>query len=951
MVTPYISLRCTQHLFSRAQYQLRLASFVSLGRTTGQDNSAELSPSGIKPEHGGTTRLQHDFEQQRYNGLRDFQKQPKGKEEDPILESLFASNQAQQPPATYRYSRKPLALFNEVTPLEKDIKLASKLEPRTVTDFDAPPLSTNVNHVSQYPKKLIEQRSDLESKQFAMVQQLSNLHENLHDESEPLEKIWQSCVKVIESKTWKQNVRSETFRGHTIFSLFYDILLEVTRRRSICIDGVTLSPVDILAIYRCSGIGKFWWHDVLWVQLGNIMELRHRGHTKELLGGNTDGFAALLQDILQVWTSFVQVYHSVGAIEQRFSLNPSEGSLIRFHVSRSGNLQAQDTVEGPRGLSHIADLEEAIPAPPKKLSQRFQALLGNTTRTTKRNYVAVAAVLTLHYIEVFRAENPLAADSLIHGEILTRLFGFIASDVDWDCPGFEACLKNVAVPAEVIDAARSEWARSPVGAVRDSPSAKDLSELARRKASSEWTEKTIERLFSDLNHVKDSSDAAQAADLWRRIRPILNPKMLKDEQIRSQVFSRFLTTLFASRQHYEAIDVWNHMLRIAHKPNLKHWNAMLHGCSITKDLPSLNGIWSSMLRAQVQPDNELWTTYIHGVIKAGKWQQGLKLLEQLGREWRSNRTSMLKPSLGPVHGALSGLLQIGRKGMLSAIIDWARSHGLSPTVYTYNILLRPLTRNGAPLEIQAHLETMVKNNCQPDIFSYTMVLEGLVLSEQSPFHNLTQDEQDSTINAFLTEMQANNINPTPHTYTTILNGLLEPKHNKSNIPAARNIMNRMQVSGIYPSPHIHVILLNHYFSLSPPDLPAIDSLLHTLLHNPSTAPKNLDHIFYDRLIYNFAKIDEYEKALKFMKRMVGEGKAPSWAALCDVLKSLERAEEWDLCAEVVEGVECGEIMRWGGERRGGAAMTHFFGKVDGLRERGLISCSTRAADVASETSQ
>ncbi|KAL9124408.1 MAG: hypothetical protein Q9217_006258 [Psora testacea] len=932
MSTLYICGRCSRRIFLHAQRQLHQATFISLGKANGQDNTSALPPLGVEREDGGTPMLAKDQYQRRLDGLRGSQKQRSPKGVDQVLESLFASNQGQQSPTRSRYSRKPLALWDDKHPLRTMENLSSEPDPSFLPDIDASQIVNSGKLVSRYSNKPVERQDYLETRLFEISQQLRDLQRQLHNETAPIEEIWQSCAKIIESRAWKENARSVVFVQNGTFSVFLDILREVTRRRSIYVDGTSLSPIDVFAAYKRNGALRFWWHEVLWIQLGNILEVRQAESSKDKREIDIGRFGALLRDILQVWMTFVQFYQSLSEIEHRNS--PSLSAKNLFHPVAP---QAQGNHDSWRALSGTPGIGEAMPALPKQLSLRFRAMLGLVTQPQKMNSVAAAAILTLHYIKIFQAEDPSEGSLIADAEPFVRLLDRVALDVSWDCPGFEFCLKNVDVPNNIIDAARNDWARSPIEVVKTLPSLKDLSEATRKKAIFAWTEENIERLFNDLNHIKENSDAAEAAELWRRTKPVLRTNTLKDEHRRGQIFGRFLSTFFNAHQQDKAIEVWNHMVHIGHKPGLNHWNAMMHGCSFKKDISSLNGIWSNILRAKVQPDNQLWTTYIHGVFKTGKWQQGLALLDQLGREWRS---TALTPSLAPVHGALSGLLSINKGGMLPTIIQWARSQGLRPTVHTYNILLRPLARSGTPQQMRAHLKTMAKNNCQPDIITYTMILNGLVHSEDSPFHNLTQEVQNATINSILTDMQVNKINPTAHTYTTILDGLLDSKYHEPNISAAQKVINHMNAAGIYPPPHVHVILLTHYFSVSPPNLHAIDGLLHTVLHNPSTAAKKLDHIFYDRLISNFAKIDEYEKALKFLKKMVGEGKAPSWAVLGNVLKSLERAKEWDLCAEVVEGVERGEIMKWGGDRRKGTAMEDFFAQVDTFRGRGLISDST-----------
>ncbi|KAK4693946.1 hypothetical protein P7C71_g3548, partial [Lecanoromycetidae sp. Uapishka_2] len=261
----------------------------------------------------------------------------------------------------------------------------------------------------------------------------------------------------------------------------------------------------------------------------------------------------------------------------------------------------------------------------------------------------------------------------------------------------------------------------------------------------------------------------------------------------------------------------------------------------------------------------------------------------------------------PVHAVLSALILTQRSEHNPTVIAWAESQGLQLTTYTFNILLRPLVRSGNQEHIASHLAQMQSHDCPPDVITFTIILNGLVSNPTSTFHSLSPPEQEHTILAMLSEMESHSIPSNTRTYSTLLNGLVgktDPKKAAQtipNIPAARTILAHMAKRIIAPSPHIYTILITHYFSLTPPDLPAIDSLWASIRHGGQLS--NLDPIFYDRLIEGYANIDEYEKALAFLRRMPEQGKTPGWFALSKLVQSLSRVGEWELCEQLVHDVE------------------------------------------------
>ena len=93
------------------------------------------------------------------------------------------------------------------------------------------------------------------------------------------------------------------------------------------------------------------------------------------------------------------------------------------------------------------------------------------------------------------------------------------------------------------------------------------------------------------------------------------------------------------------------------------------------------------------------------------------------------------------------------------------------------------------------------------------------------------------------------------------------------------------------------------------------------------------------MIEGYASCGEIEEAMAFLRRMPREGKSPSWVAVGRVLEALERAGEWELCGELVRGVEErgeGGLMRFQGFQGMGKGWEGFWGRVDELRGAGRI---------------
>ncbi|KAL8981443.1 MAG: hypothetical protein Q9177_005565 [Variospora cf. flavescens] len=424
-------------------------------------------------------------------------------------------------------------------------------------------------------------------------------------------------------------------------------------------------------------------------------------------------------------------------------------------------------------------------------------------------------------------------------------------------------------------------------------------------------------------------DVAQVGIQWQKFQQTLAQVEL-DQQSEEAIYTHFLAAYCALSRQEQAVTVWNHMVDTNIMPNERHWNAMLKGCFKAQDVTSLQEVWSNMIASGMKPDTVLWTTYIHGLIMCGKWQRGLQLLDELGANWTAARKRQStpkdiasaateeqplsteydpsKPSLAPVQAALTGLTAIQHHELCPPILDWAKSHSLALTTEIFNILLRPAVRSGDPKQVARIFSLMNTNACAADEVTYMILLNGHISSTNSNFALLSSKEQQDSILRILDDMTANGISMDRRTYSSILQGLLRSQPNDNEAPsiyngnknnAAQAILQHMSRNNVTPDSYMYHILVIHYFSLSPPDLAAIDNLWARIkVERPS-----LQSIFYEKMVEGYAKVGAVEKMLFFLRKIAREGKSPRWRCLVDVLNTLIAEGEWGLLGELVADVE------------------------------------------------
>ena len=896
--------RCSRQLL-QLRGQLRKSSFVSLGKPV--SNNEDLEQVASKPVAAGDDDLKYKrpLRKKRLSFAKQYQEQRRPSGVDKVLETLFSSTRARiQTPEISRYSRLPVDQSSELAP-------APGKAPED----------------SRYPRLPREQSLEPATYAKSIDHRLQALHAELQQGTTALENVWTSCEELLGQNVWRLSTESQRGDDHSsnTLPLFRDILLGVCSKQRITIRGVTTTPADVIKVYQKHGVMRYWWHEVLWSQLAQALRLKYQKkneQTEEEASPEIDPSAAiktLLDEILLVWNLFMQRYDAV----------PAKVSVqVDVTAPSSGAIESQTPL-------------------PKEMSSQFLRLIPKHPQRIQVRQMPAAAVLTLDCLE---------SESHDGVPYLIRFFRTLKQGCRLDPQIAKRSLAEAGVPLSIIEEALSSWGSSLTGS-----GMQPFTRMGRKKSANgktlDWSKKATSSRLADIGAVFKRSNPEEAFEYWQSFQNYLKTHGYGDQDSTDLIFTRFLRIFWALRRSNHAIEVWNVMVNMGRTPSQMHWNAMLLGCYPVNDSQSMQQIWANMWRSGLEPDIFTWTTYIYGLIKCNRIEDGFAALEQLGRSWKKKPPAGGLASMSsdeifqktdikgdirvhPVNAALSGLVDKEKYDLTQTIIRWAISQGLRLETSTFNILLRPLVRIGTQDQIQSHLQLMGTHDCIPDIVTYTILLNGLISNPDSPYHHLAPEDQESSITTILTEMETQNLNLTPQTYTTLLNGLIGKPTSTTqttrtiNIPLAKLILNHMSARHIPPSPHLYTILITHYFSLDPPDLAAINSLL-TSIHSSRSTTHLPDTVFYDRLIEGYASLGEIEKALKILREIPKRGKTPGYVALQVLLRKMAEMGEWELCRELVADVEReGGLLRHGvGGWRGKG---QWWALVDELRGRGLL---------------
>ncbi|KAL9097887.1 MAG: hypothetical protein Q9165_000213 [Trypethelium subeluteriae] len=432
-----------------------------------------------------------------------------------------------------------------------------------------------------------------------------------------------------------------------------------------------------------------------------------------------------------------------------------------------------------------------------------------------------------------------------------------------------------------------------------------------------------------LGRALEQTNLSRVDSLWKSVSQ--SPPSAGQESSISKsidVYEAFIFTYMRLGLPNQAIDVWNAMVERGVKPTVTTWTSMMQGCRLERDAESLESLWQRMRDSGVQPDTAAWSTRLYGLIRGGKVREGLAGLQEMGNEQNAAHRRIAanpskateadkavpKPGIEIINAVIIPLSRGPQEQAIQDVLAWAARRGIKPNAFTFNARITIALRQNDLAAAFRLLQEMSVQNVQPDIATFTMLLDNLMrdpaVSSQTP------EEQQNLVMTYLTDLERHGLSATPKSYNILLDRLL--KHH-NNPTAARAVLAHMTSRSLPPNPHLFTILITHYFTRDPPDLAAVDALWAQLQLQPNT---HADRVFYDRMVEGYADAGDTGKMMAFLARTTRDRKQPGWWALAKVLRRLAEMGDWERAREVVREARMGEaeapgrkIGNWGGSAR------------------------------------
>lgn len=388
------------------------------------------------------------------------------------------------------------------------------------------------------------------------------------------------------------------------------------------------------------------------------------------------------------------------------------------------------------------------------------------------------------------------------------------------------------------------------------------------------------------------ADAVEAA--WARFwdtEAVLDEDRKAELQTMDKLFHYFILAFTALHRPQRAVEVWDCMTRIGVEPTIKTWTSLIEGCRRSKNAVGIENVWRKLLASGLEVDEEAWSARVVGLMDCGEPEAGLRALDEMLHQ--------SKLTIAPINAAVAALIRLNAMSAARKVLDWASQNHIEPNIMTFNTLLRPLVVQGNAAQVDSLLKMMKEKGVEPDEATFTVLLEGLIGGSK----DADPAEQVKSINDLFDQMTAAGVQANMQTFARMIYLLLsEPGAN--NYEAVEAIRGHIHNRGLTMSPQMHTILVDHYFSLDPPNLAAVEDLMNKGgLKWKMLVKRGLDRVFWERVIKGYAKAGDVDKAYEIFEQVDNIGSVLTLDTLSTLLRSLVKEGKREEAKKTVELVK------------------------------------------------
>lgn len=160
-------------------------------------------------------------------------------------------------------------------------------------------------------------------------------------------------------------------------------------------------------------------------------------------------------------------------------------------------------------------------------------------------------------------------------------------------------------------------------------------------------------------------------------------------------------------------------------------------------------------RGVVKLEARFFNSLMRNFSRAGLFQESIKLFTTM-------KSHGVSPSVVTFNSLLTILLKRGRTNMAKNVYDeMLGTYGVTPDTYTFNILIRGFCMNGMVEEGFTIFKDMSRFGCEPDVITYNTLVDGLCRAGKVTIaYNVVRGMGKKSVD----------LNPNVVTYTTLIRG-------------------------------------------------------------------------------------------------------------------------------------------------------------------------------------
>lgn len=255
-------------------------------------------------------------------------------------------------------------------------------------------------------------------------------------------------------------------------------------------------------------------------------------------------------------------------------------------------------------------------------------------------------------------------------------------------------------------------------------------------------------------------------------------------------YARVISCCAVSARTNAAYKVWNDMVQDNIQPTAVAYNALLKAAALNKHVAAreemFSAVWSR-LEGAAQPNAESYSLLIDFLFKQGKPAQARAVYSQI----KAGEIPHVNVTLWIFNVTLNGLLENGLVQEAEELVASGVKSGLTPTVVSYNALIRTYIKRAEFSKASNTFDTMVATGIAPDVVTYTNIIDTV-------FKFSLKHGTDPTpeVDALLNEMLRSKIKVNAVTLTAIISGLAKSGASPST---ARTIFDLMVKKNIRPN--------------------------------------------------------------------------------------------------------------------------------------------------------